>query len=429
MAAVNGTRVNTKQWAGAAALALGAVLLLAPAPVAAQKSPLGQAAYGRAQDALGASRFADAARELETAVRYEPRFAFGWYLLASVSRRAGDCDRAVEAYRRYMELRPADADPFFGAGLCLQTVGDRAGASEYFRRYIERDARPSSIAFVEEARKHLAELDHAASAAAATPAPKPSPVLAEARDLRDHGKIDEAVARYRAASAADAKAAEPHVELGALLVEVHRNREAVEELRAGVRLNPLAEAGWYHLGFALRETGQTEEAVKAYRRYITLKPKDPDPRYGLGRALATLKRDDEALTAFRAYVTLEVRPTEKRWLKKARAEIARLEGGQEPGTADKPAAVGNAPASPPAPKPAKPAAAGATSPPPAKAERVEKAEKSDKSDKTEKPVEKTEKTDKAKVAPGAATAPPPALPAESQSAAAVQPPPARQPGE
>src|ERR1700690_4276523 len=99
---------------GAAALASLVLVLGFAAPARAQKSPTGQAAFLRAQHDLVNDDVTDAAAEMETAVRFEPRFAFGWYLLASTSRRAGDYDRAVAAYRRYLELRPQQPDPLFG---------------------------------------------------------------------------------------------------------------------------------------------------------------------------------------------------------------------------------------------------------------------------------------------------------------------------
>lgn len=304
--------------------ALCGVLALPLPSARAQKSPMAEAAYARAQDHLAASRFVDAANEMDTAVRYEPRFAFGWYVLASTRRRAGDCDRAVAAYRRYMELRPTEVDPYFGTGLCLQIVGDREAAISAFQHYIDTDHRVESAPFIETARKRLADLQRLA--AANTAAAAPSQPVVEARQLREQGRTEDAIARFRAAAAADPKSAQARAELGALLASARQPKEAVEAARAAVRLAPADAPAWYTLAFALREMGQTEEAVAAYRRYITLKPKDPDPHYGLGRALVTLGRDDEAAAAFREYATLETRLTERRWLKKARAEIARIEG-------------------------------------------------------------------------------------------------------
>lgn len=298
-----------------------------------QKSPVAQAAHARAQQHLAVGRFKEAAAEMETAVRYEPRFALGWYVLASAQRRAARCDEAIFAYRRYMELKPGEPDPHYGAGVCLQSVGDREGATTALRRYVELDQRPGSREFVENARKRLAELERATVAAAKRQQTPASPMLVEARQHRAQGRTEGAIAKYRAEVASAAKApsgtgsADAHAELGALLVSARRPQEAVELLREAVRREPGPHGAqaWYHLAFALRESGHPEEAVDAYRRYITFRPTDPDPYYGLGRALAKLGRDQQALIAFRTYALLETRLTERQWLKKARTEIARLE--------------------------------------------------------------------------------------------------------
>lgn len=313
---------------------VGVVFLLAAGAGQAQKSPLGEAAYKRAQQHLAASRFQEAASELETAVRYEPRFALGWYVLASAQRRAEHCDEAVFAYRRYMELRPTEAEPYFGVGLCLHALGDLEGATTAFQHYVQGDIRPGSREFVTIARQHLADLERARANAKTIGTgkggggapPAPSAALAEARQLREHGRTEEAIARYRAAIAGgDQGSPEAYAELGALLVSARRPGEAVEVLRGAVRLAPTAAPSWYHLGFALRQSGQPAESVAAYRRYITFRPKDPDPHYGLARAYASLGKDQEALLAFRTYAMLETRPTERQWVKKARLEISRLE--------------------------------------------------------------------------------------------------------
>ena len=327
-----------------------------------QKSPTAEKATARAQQALAAGRYADAIQDLQTAVRYEPRFALGWYLLASSQRKAGDCDRAISAYRRYLELRPGEAEPHYGIGLCLDNVGDRAGALASFRRYIELEkkagtgsgAQPGAQSFVEDAQKRAEVLDRDLAAAAQKsehPAPEP-PVLIEARRLRTAGHAADAIQVYRTWLASNPKdtspmAARVHAELGAALIVTRDLPAAVEALHTAVRLDPTHAPSWYNLGFALRLSGQAKESVDAYSRYITFAPKDPDPFYGLGMALSALGRTDEAVAALRTYVALESRPSEQRWVTKVRAEIARLSGAPVPLP---PAAAPPAPAGSTAPR-------------------------------------------------------------------------------
>jgi tetratricopeptide (TPR) repeat protein len=302
----------------------------------AQKSPTAKAALGRAITDLGANRFAEAAAEMETAVRFEPRFAFGWYVLASSQRRAGNCDRAVAAYRRYAELRPSHPDPHFGMGLCLESIGDRDGALTSFHRYADTDTRAEWAEYVAQAREHITKLEHEKPPATASTPPTPGTPAAPSE-------------------------AKPHEKAAQLLA--HRNfPEAANDLRSGIKDAPADAAAWYKLAFALRESNQPEEAAKAYRRYITLKPDDPDPYYGLGHVLLASGHPDEALVAFRAYVKLAPANSESKWVSKARAEIAHLESARRAsmGAGAKDGATTPPPAAPTTPPPAAP-----TAPPPA----------------------------------------------------------------
>jgi len=302
---------------GVIALVTLAGLSLTAARAYAQKSPTAQACLGRTYQHLLGDRFAAAAAELETAVRFEPRFAYGWYLLASTSRRAGDPDRAAFAYRRYAELRPADSDPYFGLGLSLAAVGDRAGARAAFEKFVASDHHPSSSSFVDEARQRIAALQ------------------------RDDGKAAQVSAERNGQAAA--------------LLAGRKFAEAAEFLRGSIAQAPADPGAWYKLGFALRQAGQPDEAAKAYRRSITLRPDDADAYYGLGQVLVAANHPNEALVSFRTYVRAAKDKGDPRWISKARQEIARLEGG-----APHPARAAGVASPPPVVSP--PAVAGTTTP-------------------------------------------------------------------
>jgi len=308
---------------------LGLAAVLVSPVIRAQKSPLAQAAVTRAQEHLAAQRYPDAIRELQGAVRYEPRFALGWYLLASTYRRAADCDRAIAAYRRYSELRPAEAEPHYGIGRCLEIVGDPSGAVAEYLRYAGQEKKPMQQTFVADARKRADALNLKLAVAAKQPSSPEPPGLADADRLRQQRHLTEAIVGYRKWLGQHPRdetvfAARANAELGSLLVITNDLPSAVAALREAVRLQPAEPRAWYNLAFALRHEGQLADAVGASFRYVTFKPTDPDAYYGLGLSLSKLGRGDEALAALRTYVKLEKRPAERRWVAKARAELARL---------------------------------------------------------------------------------------------------------
>ncbi|HEY4394334.1 MAG TPA: tetratricopeptide repeat protein [Polyangia bacterium] len=304
--------------------------------VALAASPTSEAVYAEGQSLFNAKSYAEAANKFEAAVAADPGYALAWYSLARVRRKMNQCTGAIAAYRRYITLAPDKSEPYYGLGLCLRETGDRPGAIEALKHYVEIE-KDSASPWVENARDNLRELGAAAApaaAAAAEPGPKPAakpggtaptgaPVV-EAQALRDRGKIDEAIAKYQQAVAADPKHMPTRAALGELLLKVHRDDEAIEVFRAAIDKNPSFAPALYDLAFALRVRDRPAEAVDAYQRYLKLRPGDADAYYGLGRALQHLGRKTDARKAYQTYVSLEKRPTERRWVVAAQAQVKAL---------------------------------------------------------------------------------------------------------
>ena len=63
--------------------------------------------------------------------------------------------------------------------------------------------------------------------------------------------------------------------------------EAVAEYRAAIRLKPDYAEAHYNLGIALTDQGKLDEAVAEYRAAIRLQPDYAEAHYNLGIALGT----------------------------------------------------------------------------------------------------------------------------------------------
>jgi tetratricopeptide (TPR) repeat protein len=363
---------------------VGLSMMAFAATAAAQSQPAAQKAFSEGQALAAEKRSAEAAEKFDEVVAADPAFAPGWYALAAARRRAGQCDKAIPAYRRYAKLQPQEIEPYYGLGLCLRDAQDKKGALEALSRYVAQEKRPEAQRWVEHARKVLADLEPAPAkpTPAATPTPTPtaptkpgvastsppppprvaaakptapppppapapatpdtppaktdngpSPAAAaynEAQSLRDRGHIEEAIAKFRQAISTDPSHMASRAALGELLIKIRRDDEAITVFRGAVEKNPSYPLAWYELAFALRVRGRLPEAVEAYRRYIKLRPTDPDPYFGLGRALQKLGKTQEAVKAYETYVSLEKRPTEEKWVKLATDQIAALGTGSAP---------------------------------------------------------------------------------------------------
>jgi tetratricopeptide (TPR) repeat protein len=323
-------------------VSFAALLCLAvPAWAAA---PASDAAYAEGQTLMAAKRLPEAAQKFEAAVASDPGSAAAWYALAVVRRRLGQCTSAIAAYRRYALLQPDKSEPYYGLGLCLKETGDKTAAIDALKRYVAMEKQPASQKWVDNARAILSEL----GAQETQPAPAPSPAagqgeggkagaaskaepakptpgeLAEAQALRDRGHIDEAIAKYQQAIAADPKRLAVRAALGELLLQVHRDDEAIDVFRAALEHSPTFPQALYDLAFALRARDRQAEAVDAYQRYIKLRPSDPDAYYGLARALQKLGRQADARKAYESYLSLEKRPSERRWIASAQTQLRTL---------------------------------------------------------------------------------------------------------
>ncbi len=320
-----------------------------------------------------ARQFDVAIARLGAALAGDPRYAMGWYNLAFAHRKKGEHAPAIAAYQKFIELRPAEPDPYFGMGLTYKAMGEREKARAAFTKYVELEKRADKQRFVDKANAELVELGGpvgggagkaapaAAPAAPAEPAGKPAAPVARPADAsspraraeaarregdkgRDAGDAKAAEKGYRAAIAADPTWAAPHNELGTLLFEQGRAGDAVAAFERAVALDARLELAWYNLAHARRKLGRHQDAVVAYRKYIELAPGNPDPFYGLGQSLLALGDKPAARAAFARYVELEKRPSEQKWIDKAKQEVAKLDAGQAPGAPAPPAPAAPAPA-------------------------------------------------------------------------------------
>jgi tetratricopeptide (TPR) repeat protein len=311
------------------------VSVLAAAP--AHANPASDAVFAEGQTLVASKRYPEAAEKFEAAVAADPKHAAAWYALAAARRRSGRCDRAVVAYRRYAELAPTEPEPYYGLGLCLRETGERAPAVEALKHYVAVEKRPTSQRWVEHAQSVIAELsapaapppaatakERPAAAAKAPPVSPGNPAYIEAQALRDKGRIEDSIVKFKQAIAADPRHVAARTALGELLLKIRRDDDAIDALRAAVDKSPTFPLAWYDLAFAYRARGRMAEAVDAYEHYIKLRPADPDPYYGLGRALQQLGRKAAARQAYETYVAMEKHPSEKRWVDSATSQIQAL---------------------------------------------------------------------------------------------------------
>ena len=113
--------------------------------------------------------------------------------------------------------------------------------------------------------------------------------------LQSQGRVDEAIAQYRAALQLRPDYADVHSNLGALLAESGDHDEALQHYREALRIDPgLAEA-YVNLGIELASRNRETDAIETFRRALEIDPRNAAAHYNVGTALAGTGRSEEAI--------------------------------------------------------------------------------------------------------------------------------------
>ena len=89
----------------------------------------------------------------------------------------------------------------------------------------------------------------------------------------NQGKLDEAIAEYRAAIELNPKYAYAHTNLGNALYRQGKLDEAIACFRQAIEIEPKLATAHSNMGVALFAQGKLSEAIACYRQVIDINPK------------------------------------------------------------------------------------------------------------------------------------------------------------
>jgi tetratricopeptide (TPR) repeat protein len=142
------------------------------------------------------------------------------------------------------------------------------------------------------------------------------------------GQLDEAALAYQEALKATPGYAEALNGLGSVLFRQGKRAEAMAKFQAAISADPGLKLAYFNLGYAARKNGDFAVAAQAYETYVKLDPSDADGYFGLGEACRNQGQIEPALRAYQTYLSLENRPSEQRWVDKAKEYVAQLKAQQ-----------------------------------------------------------------------------------------------------
>lgn len=118
------------------------------------------------------------------------------------------------------------------------------------------------------------------------------------------GKTDEALAELQLALKVDPEYPDAHNNLGVLYANQGRMKEAIEEFGLAVKYDPRSAEGHKNLGFALGMNGRQEEGIAQLRTAADLQPGNPEIYNSMGIIYANVGRFKEAASQFEKAVQL-----------------------------------------------------------------------------------------------------------------------------
>lgn len=167
-----------------------------------------------------------------------------------------------------------------------------------------------------------------AASAAVTPSAAAKASFEKGEKALEAQKFDDAVAAYQDALKATPGYAAAMNGLGSALFKQKKQDEAIAQFKAATEADPGFKLAWFNLGYATRKTQDFATAAMAYEKYTALDANDPDGFYGLAESYKSLGQNDKAIAAYESYVAKEKRPSEQKWVDRAKESMAQLKAAQ-----------------------------------------------------------------------------------------------------
>lgn len=247
--------------------------------------------------------------EVELALSYYDRAARAdpsdWSVLrerGNTYRSQGDLEKALADYRRAVELRPGEGRGYQLIGDVLRQQGDLAGAEEAYLKGIEVD--PSNVGLYLALGNLYQSQDRGDDAIALyrrlaeVDAFNGNLYLGYALSDKSFAEsyiVDQAVAAFQAAAAANPKSGQPY----AGLAELYGKRGEYEKMRRyyaqAIEREPDNGEFFYRLAVLTEKGFGVEQALEAYQQAVALNQDNIWYRLGLAQAYHKLGRHDEAI--------------------------------------------------------------------------------------------------------------------------------------
>jgi Flp pilus assembly protein TadD len=219
-----------------------------------------------------AEKYLRAATMLKPASHPNESVGRAWLALGQLLRRSNP-KAALEAFAKVSQLRPSDPEPHLSSALIADEAKDFATAEKEYRAAEQLDPKSAEAAaglanvYMETKRLDEAELA-----------------------LKQYLSLTE----QTASSQSPATTASAHLQLGRVLLQLHRRAEAIAEFETAMKLAPGDPNAARQIAWLYLQDKQFDKAEAAFRQLVAQAPKEAEAHQGLGSTLVQLRKFDEA---------------------------------------------------------------------------------------------------------------------------------------
>ena len=218
--------------------------------------PAVEQAISRAKEAFARNQYLAALADLEPLSEAHPEFADVQNLMGLCLALIGRSEEALVAFERAVERNPGYVEAHLNHAITLNDLGRVDEAHAAFARAAEADeAKTGGIRFPSAAAARIANTH------------------AQLGDLyAEAGALQEAVEQYRAAVALRPQFLDIRNKMARVLIDLGEHEQAVAELDAVLATRPSFAAARVNLGLALYRAGRLDDAEREWQRTLAQLP-------------------------------------------------------------------------------------------------------------------------------------------------------------
>jgi tetratricopeptide (TPR) repeat protein len=251
-----------------------------------------------------------ARRRYALAQRRDPAWTAPPAALIALDQRRGDWHAVAGQARTLVARAPFELSGWFSLVVALERLGQGEAAEQVAKQCLERfPDRPEPQLLMARALRAQGRTDDALTALAAAEEKGATSEAAAARirTLGMAGRVEEGVARGRAAAARYPEAADVHAALASLLFAAGAADEGARATDRALELAPDEPAPLRERCVYRAATGRWAGSRDDCTRYLEARPEDAEVAFILGVAHEQLGEDDQAVASYRRAAALDER--------------------------------------------------------------------------------------------------------------------------